>query len=99
MAIRVHDAVPEFIHNNLLQMYDHIQKLGGGAAIPGITRDDVLKLAIPLPALEVQHNIVAEIEAEQSLVAANRELVKRMERKVRAAIGRVWGEYKADLSS
>ena len=91
MAIRVHDAVPEFIYNNLIQMYDHIQNLGGGAAIPGITRDDVLKLAIPLPTLEVQHTIVAEIEAEQSLVAANRELVERMEGKIRAAIGRVWG--------
>ena len=91
MAIRVHDAVPEFIYSNLVQMYDHIQKLGGGAAIPGITRDDVLKLAIPLPTLEVQHSIVAEIEAEQSLVAANRELVERLEGKVWAAIGRVWG--------
>ena len=92
MAIRVHDAVPEFIYSNLIRMYDHIQKLGGGAAIPGITRDDVLKLAIPLPTLEVQHTIVAEIEAEQSLVAANRELVERMEGKIRAAIGRVWGD-------
>ena len=36
--------------------------------------------------------LVAEIEAEQSLVAANRELVERMEGKIRAAIGRVWGE-------
>ena len=92
MAIRVYDAVPEFIYSNLIQMYDHIQKLGGGAAIPGITRDDVLKLAIPLPTLEMQHTIVAEIEAEQSLVAANRELVERMEGKVRAAIGRVCGD-------
>ena len=92
MAVRVHDAVPEFIYNNLIQMYDHIQKLGGGAAIPGITRDDVLKLAIPLPTLAVQHTIVAEIGAEQSLVAANRELVERMEGKIRAAIGRVWGD-------
>ena len=77
-------------------MYDHIQKLGGGAAIPGITRDDVLKLAIPLPTMEVQHTIVAEIEAEQSLVAANRELMERMEGKIRAAIGRVWGTSNID---
>ena len=39
-----------------------------------------------------QQAIVAEIEAEQSLVAANRELVERMEGKIRAAIRRVWSE-------
>jgi len=36
--------------------------------------------------------IVAEIEAEQALVAANRELIRRMDAKVKAAIDRVWGE-------
>ena len=90
MAIRVHEAVPEFIYRNLNQMYDHIQKLGGGAAIPGIKRDDVLRLSIPLPVPGIQHKIVAEIEAEQALVNANRELIERFENKIRDAIARVW---------
>ena len=47
---------------------------------------------IPLPPITTQIQIVAEIEAEQSLVAANRELVERMEGKIRAAVGRVWGD-------
>ena len=38
-----------------------------------------------------QQAIVAEIEVEQALVAANRELIRRMEAKVKAAIDRVWG--------
>jgi hypothetical protein len=37
------------------------------------------------------HAIVAEIEAEQALVNANRELIRRMDAKVKAAIDRVWG--------
>jgi restriction endonuclease S subunit len=41
--------------------------------------------------LETQRAIVAEIEAEQALVAANRELIRRIEAKVKAAIDRVWG--------
>jgi hypothetical protein len=41
---------------------------------------------------ETQRTIVAEIEAEQALVAANRELIRRMEAKVKAAIDRVWGK-------
>lgn len=38
-----------------------------------------------------QRAIVAEIEAEQALVHANRELIRRMEAKIKACIDRVWG--------
>ena len=91
MAIRVHDAVPKFIYSNLVGMYDQIQELGGGAAIPGITRDDVLRLTIPLPTMEIQRSIVAELEAEQALVESNRELIGHFEKKIHATISRVWG--------
>nr|WP_315427702.1 hypothetical protein [uncultured Albidiferax sp.] len=43
------------------------------------------------PDLPTQRTIVAEIEAEQALVNANRELIRRMEAKVKATIDRVWG--------
>ena len=46
---------------------------------------------IPLPPMAIQQAIVAEIEAEQALVAANWELVERFEKKIKAVIGRVWG--------
>jgi type I restriction enzyme M protein len=52
----------------------------------------VRKQKIPLPPLTTQRSIVAEIEAEQTLVAANRELIVRMERKIQATLARVWGE-------
>ena len=44
-----------------------------------------------MPDLKTQQALVAEIEVEQSLVTANRELIERFEEKIRAAIGRVWG--------
>jgi type I restriction enzyme M protein len=47
---------------------------------------------IPLPPLATQQAIVAEIEAEQALVAANRELIARFEKKVQATLARIWGE-------
>ena len=47
---------------------------------------------IPLPPLATQQTIVAEIEAEQTLVAANRELIARFEKKIQATLARVWGE-------
>ena len=45
---------------------------------------------IPVPPLAIQQAIVAGIRAEQSLVNANRELIERFEKKIQAAVGRVW---------
>ena len=47
---------------------------------------------IRFPSLAVQHAIVVEIEAEQSFVNGNRDLITRFEKKIDAAITRVWGE-------
>jgi hypothetical protein len=46
----------------------------------------------PIPAAPKALDIVAEIEAEQALVAANRELITRFEQKIRATLARIWGE-------
>jgi len=50
------------------------------------------KFKIPLPPLVTQQTIVAEIEVEQALVAANRELIARFEKKIQTTLARVWGE-------
>ncbi len=64
---------------------------GQGAGIRNLSQGMLKEIKVPLPDLETQRAIVAEIEAEQALVHANRELVRRMEAKVKAAIDRVWG--------
>jgi type I restriction enzyme M protein len=48
---------------------------------------------IPLPPLAAQQAIVAEIEAEQALVATNGDLIARFEKKIQASLARVWGEH------
>jgi type I restriction enzyme M protein len=56
---------------------------------------EILKtVEIPLPPLATQQAIVAEIEAEQVLVAANRELITRFEQKIQATLARIWGAAK-----
>ena len=47
---------------------------------------------IAVPPLDVQQSIVAELDAERTLVEANRELIGRMEARIASAVGRVWGE-------
>ena len=72
--------------------YNYCQRTSGGGAQGNIAPREILKYKIPLPSIVVQHTIVAEIEAERSLIDANIELIERIEKKIQATIGRVWGE-------
>ena len=53
-------------------------------------------LRLPAPPLATQQAIVAEIEAEQALVSANRELIARFEQKIQATLARIWGDNTAE---
>ncbi|HVC17421.1 MAG TPA: hypothetical protein VNE18_08975, partial [Rhodanobacter sp.] len=64
---------------------------------PQITRQGLAPFTIPLPPLTTQQAIVAEIEAEQALVAANRELIARFEKKIAATLARIWGDGDSPL--
>ena len=65
---------------------------GGGQ--PQFNGNALIQLKFPLPPLATQQAIVAEIEAEQALVASNRDLIARFEKKIQATLARVWGEEK-----
>jgi type I restriction enzyme M protein len=70
-----------------------------GAAQPQLPIRSLNEVTIPLPPLSTQQAIVAEIESEQSLVAANRDLIARFERKIQATLARVWGESEVNLET
>ncbi len=76
-------------------MQDRFQRQASGSTQKFIPLGFIRKLEIPLPPLATQRAIVSEIEAEQALVAANRELITRMEAKIQATLARVWGEEAA----
>ena len=68
---------------------------GTSGSMKNIAKPALMGIKIPLPPLETQQAIVAEIESEQALVAANRSLIARFEKKIETAIARVWGEAEA----
>ena len=72
--------------------YRYIEEKARSLMQPNLSINDLKKLKIPLPPLATQQAIVAEIEAEQALVAANRELITRFEQKIQATLARIWGE-------
>ncbi len=64
-----------------------------GAAQPKLNQQALNGIPIPIPDdLATQQAIVTEIEAEQALVAANRELITRFEQKIQTTLARIWGE-------
>ena len=87
----VKDAVnADYLVYLLKDKVENFKKVSQGSTIQGVTKRQLSEIEIPLPSLAVQNEIVTEIEAEQSLVAANRKLIELMEGKIRSAIGRVW---------
>ncbi len=54
-------------------------------------REELKIVKIPLPPIETQQRIVAEIEAEQALVNSNRDLIQCFEKKIQTTLARVWG--------
>jgi len=70
-----------------------IEEFVTGAAQPKLNQQALNHIPIPIPEnVATQQAIVAEIEAEQALVAANRELIIRFEKKIQATLSRIWGE-------
>jgi type I restriction enzyme M protein len=80
----------KYLAQALVQLeLNQFAKVGGQ---PSISQSTVYERTIPFPPLRIQQQIVAEIEAEQALVAANSELIGRFEKKIQATIARVWGK-------
>ena len=83
----------DFLYWTLTGKYEELRAISEsrGGNQSNLNTQLIREVKIPLPDLPTQRAIVAEIEAEQVLVNANRELIRRMEAKVKAAIDRVWG--------
>ncbi len=74
---------------DVIQYFSNMQR---GGTVQFISKKQLSETRIALPSIETQRAIVAEIEAEQALVAANRELIQRFEKKIQICLARVWGE-------
>ena len=86
-----HPATQKFVEVHLNSI--SIEEFVTGAAQPKLNQEALNRIPIPIPDdVATQQAIVAEIEAEQALVAANRELIARFEQKIQASLARIWGE-------
>ena len=86
------NANREYLYLNLLQQHSINWKQSVGAVFKNLTTHQVKGFEIPLPSLEEQRAIAAELNEEQVAVDQAERLVTKMEQHIREAIGRVWGK-------
>lgn len=85
------ELLPAFLYYSAQTLYPEFMRLGEGK-FRMANLSFVKSLKIRKPDLDTQISIVEEIETEQSLVDANKELIHRFEEKIKQTISRVWGD-------
>ena len=80
----------KFSYYQMLHM--NLDKINTQSGVPGLNRNDAYNEKFYLPNLETQNHIVAQIDKEQALVNANKELIAIFEQKIKDKIASVWGE-------
>ena len=75
-----------FLYHLLLRA--NLESLGGGIGVPGLNRNEVHRLKIPLPPLPVQQTIVQEIEAIEAEEESDRKAIETARAQIEARIRR-----------
>ena len=82
------NAIPPIENRRLLSALAYAKRAVNQASI---TATDLKSIEIPLPPLEDQRRIMAELDAEAAQIDAVRSLLPRFEVKIQRVLDRVWG--------
>jgi type I restriction enzyme M protein len=85
-------AVPEFVALALTKLVPMMKAWATGGTFAEISKSKFCELQIPLPPLEVQKAVVAEIEANQRAIERLKAEVLAQETGIQSTLARVWGE-------
>jgi type I restriction enzyme M protein len=67
----------------------NLGKVNIQAGVPGLNRKDAYKVKIPLPSLEIQKQLVAEMEEQEKIIEANKKLIGIMEKKINEVLSEI----------
>jgi len=70
MAVRTQNASSGFVHHFLLTKRTRFEDLASGNLIPGLSRGDILDLAVPFPTEPEQQKIADCLTSLDELIAA-----------------------------
>ena len=82
-----------FIYHYLCSdaVYNYVEEKSRSLMQPNLSVNDLKKLSIPCPTIEVQNEIVNSFVKEENLVYANKQLIQIFEQKIKDRIAKVWG--------
>lgn len=88
----------EFLFYQLMALYEHLRRISDarGGNQSNLNGKLIKELKIVVPDLETQRQIVSQIEKEQELVNANKQLIEIFEQKIKDRIAKVWGVEKEE---
>jgi len=84
----------DFLYYYLTSEYvqSYFKRITAGGAMPALSFKTVEVVQIPIIPIEEQNLIVSQIEKEQQLVNASKELIKIYEQKIKDEINKLWEE-------
>jgi len=89
-AIDTKTLMQEFIFVVLKGMYQQIRNITGDNQRSGLNMPILRQILIPIPSIEIQKQIVAEINEEMAIVEQNKRLIEIFEQKITDKISEVW---------
>jgi type I restriction enzyme M protein len=85
-------VLPKYLALTLTGLVDQMERLASGGTFKEISKTNFKTLQIPLPPLDVQAEIVAEIEAYQQEIENYKLKIEAKEEAIKKRIGKVWGD-------
>jgi len=70
----------------------NLDKVNIQSGVPGLNRNDAYELPFPVPALDIQNEIVNQFAEEEIMVRSAESLIQTYEFKTQAAIAKLWSE-------
>ena len=70
-------------------IYEQFEKAATGGVVKNLNIGLVKKVKIPLPSLEIQKQLVAEIEEQEKIIEANKKLIGIMEQKITEVLSEI----------
>ena len=83
---------PEFLFMLSSKFKDELIRLSGKTSFNFVSGKSLKTIPIAIPSIETQRALVTEVFEEENLIESNKELISRFERKIEAAVNRVWEE-------
>jgi type I restriction enzyme M protein len=91
IIIKRPDVLPRYVYYFLRSIYELIrgQEYSGGG-VPHLNLSIVANVRVPIPSVEEQQRVVAEIESKLALISGLRSLREEAERDIQQTLNRIW---------